>query len=295
MEDKRTKKLRLRFITLCANEDFFHAVKKGMKDAADFLNADTEFVGTDDIDIPLQVSLCEKAISDSVDGIALNLPDKTAFNDVVQKAKNAGIPVIAFNMDASDGKAGNLSKVCQDTRSAGRTLGQLALPTLKMNGKVLMTVHSEGISGLEERLKGIQEIISAKNIRWEVLNTGNEPQLASGRITEALNADPDISAILCSGQTDTEGAGISLEKNFPDRELYIGGFDVSPGILRFIQKGIIAVTIDQQPYLQGFFPVVQLVLNIRYGITPSNIDAGANVIDKDNVGDVLSLSIEGYR
>jgi simple sugar transport system substrate-binding protein len=65
--------------------------------------------------------------------------------------------------------------------------------------------------------------------------------------------------------------------------------------IRFIRIGIVDFTIDQQPYLQGFMPVVQLILNIRYGIKPAVIDAGANVINKDSVEDVLRLSLEGYR
>ncbi len=100
---------------------------------------------------------------------------------------------------------------------------------------------------------------------------------------------------LSSGQPDTEGAGLSVERDFPDKKFYIAGFDLTPEILKLIQKGYIDFTIDQQPYLQGLFPVIQLVLHIRYGIKPSDVDAGANIINSENVDDMLSLSVEGYR
>jgi hypothetical protein len=47
--------------------------------------------------------------------------------------------------------------------------------------------------------------------------------------------------------------------------------------------------------VQGFYPVIQLVLNIRYGLVPDNVDAGAGMITPDNVADVIQLSKEGYR
>ena len=53
--------------------------------------------------------------------------------------------------------------------------------------------------------------------------------------------------------------------------------------------------IDQQPYLQGFLPVIQLALNIRYGIRPAAVDAGAAIIERENVDSILDLSRAGYR
>ena len=122
-----------------------------------------------------------------------------------------------------------------------------------------------------------------------------EPGRASEIISRSLNVLTDVSAVICTGQADTEGAGLSSEKDFPERNLFIAGFDLSPKILQLIKREIITCTIDQQPYLQGFLPVVQLSLYIRYGILPSNVDAGANIINRYNAGYVLNLSKKGYR
>lgn len=295
MIGKLDKTLKLRFITLCVDEEFFNPVKMGMRDASKLLNAESDFVGTEDIDIPEQIQLVTEAIGDYVDGIALNIADKTAFNGVIQKASKKGIPVVAFNIDASHGSAGNLCSVCQDVYEAGRTFGRNATGLLSAESNVLMTVHSDGISALEDRLRGIQEILYKKKISWHLVTTGIDSQKAADIISETLKANPDIKAILCTGQADTEGAGLSVERDFPHKGLYIAGFDLSPEILRLIQKGFIDFTIDQQPYLQGFLPVVQLVLYIRYGIKPANVDAGATIINNENVGDVLRLSEKGYR
>jgi len=295
MINKLDKKLKLRFITLCVNEAFFGPVKKGMHEASKLLNADSDFVGTEDIDIPKQIQLVKEAIRDRVDGIALSIADKTAFNGVIQEASDKRIPVVAFNIDASHGTAGHLCSICQDVYEAGRTLGKYAMGSLPVKSKVLMTIHSNGISALEDRLRGIQEIISEKKITWNLITTGIDSQKASDIVSETLKANPDIKAIICTGQADTEGAGLSVERDFPHRGLYVAGFDLSTEILRFIQKGIITFTIDQQPYLQGFLPVIHLLLYIRYGIKPSDVDTGANIINRENVGNILSMSVKGYR
>lgn len=72
-------------------------------------------------------------------------------------------------------------------------------------------------------------------------------------------------------------------------------FDLSPETLRLIQQGYVRCTVDQQPYIQGFYPVIQLTLYLRYGIMPSDIDAGAAIIDKTNVNQVIELTRENYR
>lgn len=58
---------------------------------------------------------------------------------------------------------------------------------------------------------------------------------------------------------------------------------------------MIDFTIDQQPYIQGFYPVMQLTLKCRYGIMPPNMDAGAAVITKANAAAVSDLVKQGYR
>lgn len=41
--------------------------------------------------------------------------------------------------------------------------------------------------------------------------------------------------------------------------------------------------------------MVQLTHYLRYGIMPSDVDAGATIVDKSNVEDVTGWTEEGYR
>ena len=61
-----------------------------------------------------------------------------------------------------------------------------------------------------------------------------------------------------------------------------GGFDTNPKIMENIMAGKTTATMDQQPFWQGFLPVMFAAYAVRYGLTPPDIDTGNNLIDKSN-------------
>jgi simple sugar transport system substrate-binding protein len=125
--------------------------------------------------------------------------------------------------------------------------------------------------------------------------TGNDAAKGADVIADLLRKYADIRIILGTGQSDTEAAGRALEKHFDADRYWAAGFDLSAETLRLIDAGYIRCTVDQQPYIQGFYPVVQLTHYLRYGIVPSDIDAGASIIDRNNVRQVQELTRRHYR
>jgi simple sugar transport system substrate-binding protein len=295
MSDSDKQPLRFAFITPCVGEAFFDPVKRGVQDAARMLGVHCTFDGTADVDLVEQEAMIRRALDEGYDGLALSIPHPSALNSVIAAALDGGTLVVAFNVDATEGLGGRLTAVRQDCYRAGRTFGQEVAARLPAGSRVLMTVHSEGISALDDRVRGAQEVLGPQGVRCHMLTTGIEAEGAARVIGDALRSDPQISAVLCSGQADSEGAGLAKERSFADRELLAAGYDLSPTILRLVRHKVMAFTIDQQPYMQGFYPVVQLALWRRYGIRPSNIDAGAALISADNVDQVLAGSAAGYR
>lgn len=294
--NKETNKpLRLIFITCTVDAKFFEPVKKGMRDAAEAMNVLCDFVGTAGVNVEEQARMVNQAVADGYDGIALNIVDPRAFDAAVQNANDKGVPVVAFNVDDNATPNARLSAVNQRLYDAGKTLATRLLPAIPSKSHILMTVHDEGVSALEDRLRGEQDILKQKEITWTLLVTSNDSQKGADRIHKALEQNPDIRIILGTGQSDTEAAGLAIEKHFPNQGYWSAGFDLSPETLRLIQAGYIHCTVDQQPYIQGYYPVVQLTLYLRYGIEPSDIDAGASIIDRTCVEKVIDLTQQGYR
>lgn len=288
------KALKFMFVTTCKDEAFFNPVKKGIADAARKMNVTCEWTGTEDVDLKAQARMAEEAINKGYDGVAIDMIDSKAFDDVAALAARKGIPLVSFNTDDTTPNA-RLSTVAQNLYQAGVTAGKTADPAIKPGSQVLITEHSAGISALEDRARGMQDALKDKTIKVTILITGTSAKEAAAKVAKALKDNPAISAILSTGQADTEGAGVAVEKEFKDKGIYVGGFDLSMETLRLIDAGVIAFAIDQQPYIQGFYPVMQLALKCRYGIMPPNMDAGAAVITKANAAAVTGLVKQGYR
>ena len=286
--------LRFMFITPFADINFFLPVKKGMADAAKQMGVSCEFTGPKGGETEIQAKMVRQAIADGYDGIGLNIIDSAGLAGVIDEAVNAGIPVVAFNVDDQSVPTRRLCAVCQNLFEAGKILGKESSSFIPEGSKILILMHDEGVSALDERFRGITEGLEGKNVTWDVLVTGSAENTAK-IVTERLRAEPDIKAVLCTGQSDTEGAGLAIERNFKGQNYKVAGFDLSAETLRMVNEGTISFVIDQQPYVQGYYPVVQLAHYLRYGIVPSNVDAGYNIINQKEAGRVIELSKNRYR
>ncbi len=289
------KDIKLAFVTCTVNSRFFEPLKKGMTDAAVMLGVRCDFMGTEGVNVIEQAEIVRRAVADGYDGIAVNIIDPEAFDKVIQEVMDKGIPVVAFNIDDQATPNARLSSVNQNLYKAGQSLAEHLLSEIPENARVLMTMHDRGISALEDRLNGMQNILMKKNVKATVVIPGNDSIKGAEVIATALKETPDIRIILATGQSDTEAAGRAIEKYFPNKGYWAAGFDLSPKTLELIKAGHIRCTVDQQPYIQGFYPVVQLTHYLRYGIKPSDMDAGAAIIDRSNVDQVMELTRQGYR
>jgi len=287
--------LRLAFITCSVEGKFFEPLRRGMNDAARQMGVRADFLGTRGVDIPAQIQMVRQAVRDGYDGIALNIIEPAAFDAVVQETIDKGVPVVAFNIDDNSTPSARLSGVGQRFFEAGKKLAGHLLESIPENSHVLMTLHDAGISALDDRQHGMQEVLKTRNVRWTVLVSGNDSAKGAEAVTAALKEHPDIRIVLGSGQSDTEAAGRAIRQSFAGKGYWAAGFDLSPTTLELIRQGHIRCTVDQQPYIQGFYPVVQLTHYLRYGIMPPDIDAGAAIIDASNAGRVEELTLQGVR
>ena len=69
-------------------------------------------------------------------------------------------------------------------------------------------------------------------------------------------------------------------------------------MIKAIQNGTIEYSVDQQPYLQGYLPVVFLELAVRNGNevgANSLVLTGPSFVTKENAASVAALSEQGTR
>ena len=106
------------------------------------------------------------------------------------------------------------------------------------------------------------------------------------KIEETYRANRTLRGLFAVDAGSTAGVAEVMRKHrLHARGVRAGGYDLLPATLRAIHDRDLDFTIDQQPYLQGFLPVLQLFL-YRYSgrlVAPADTNTGLNFVTRPNV------------
>jgi hypothetical protein len=102
--------------------------------------------------------------------------------------------------------------------------------------------------------------------------------------------------LFCIATDDTTGALVYARvSSVPPGKVLLGGFDLVPEVLNEMKVGYVQVQVDQQPYMQGFMPVMEAYLSQKVGLSPADIDTGQGIVTPDQVDTIMELSKQGVR
>lgn len=274
-----------------ASVEFFVPVVNGAKDAAALwgVNLDIQY-GNDDL--VTQNNLIETAIANQVDAIATIIQDDDALDESICAAMAAGIPVVAFNVDDSQGAAGNcrMAFMGQNFIETGYLIGRRMIEEhgLGEGDHVLASVEVPEAVYAVQRAEGLAKALDEAGITWELIGTGFNLADAQTMTVQYLLGHPETAAIVGLGSVNLTVAPAAVRE--ADMDIPMGGFDLTADIIAGIEEGIITATVDQQPYSQGFYAVTQLVLYLKYGLYPSDMNTGGlGLVDASNVAKVKEL------
>jgi len=274
---------------------FFIPVVNGARAAAKVygLNLDVEYSNSND---STQVNQIQTATAAGVNGLAVSIPSNTAFTKSVCAAQAKGIPVVAFNVNATSGPVLNCVKsfVGQDFQKAGNLLAQKLVSEGKIphGAKVFCPVEDPTAVYAAGRAQGANQALASVGAKCDVVATGFALAQAQTTETQYLLGHQGTNVILGLGQVPLQVAPAAAKASHTSA--VIAGFDLSPEISSAIKAGTTTATVEQQPYLQGYYSVTQLALNLAYGSTPSNVDTGNAIIDNTNVDRIAQLAGSVY-
>ncbi len=286
-----TPRWRFVFINHVTTNPFFTPTQYGAQDACALLNCEFQFTGSKDSIVAEMVNATNTAISGKADGIAIAVVDKDAFQAPVDKALDAGIPVVSYNADgARDDKGTNrLAYIGQGLYESGFALGQRAIEAGLDSGDVVGFIATPGALNIQPRIDGASDAIkqSGKSLNFTAVGTNADVTRGLSIIDAYAQGHPDLAGMLAVDAGSTQSVGQVAEKySMRDKGLKVaGGFDLVPETLNAINGGSLDFTIDQQPYLQGFLPVLYLYLYKLSGglMFPSETNTGLLFVTKDNV------------
>jgi simple sugar transport system substrate-binding protein len=286
---------------------FWQAVKRGMDDACARIEANCQmlFVQVDG-SVQEQVANMEAALAREIDALITSIVDNTAFDDVIQRARDAGVVVIAANVDDIEGAAGNARQafIGQDVFLAGYSLAQTQWANMPAEGPihVLVGVNGPGQNWSEQRALGItnflDEMIAAhpeRQITYERIDAGLDLAVVGDRVGAYLGANPHTTAYFDTGFWHAAVARVLAERGVPPGQVLLGGFDLVPEVLDQMKAGYIQVQVDQQPYMQGFMSVMMAYLSETVDLAPADIDTGQAIVTPDMVDAIMALSAQGLR
>lgn len=267
---------------------FFVPMNYGGQDAATLVNVGWQVTGSKTGQVAEQIDAMNRAIAAKVDGILVTIIDPKAFNQPTARAIAAGIPVIAVNVDApTDSGNQRMAYIGQTPYRAGLDAGQ-RIVSLVGKGEIAIFLNTPGISDLEDRKNGIIQSIkqSRKPITYKVVATGPTAPQQLQRIDAYYLGNKNVKGLFAVDGSSTQGLGQIMQKyGLHAKGVKAGGFDLTPLTVQSIRGGAMDFTIDQQPYLMGFWGVLQLFLYKLSGglMFPAGTDTGAKFVTKANV------------
>jgi simple sugar transport system substrate-binding protein len=280
------KPLQITFITHDLGAGIFAPVRLGMEDACAKVQAQCEFLGPATYDPAAQVALIEATIAKKPDAIVTTRPDPSAYNDAIKKALDAGIMVVTFNTnDPAADKKIPLPFVGQNFTNYGKEWAHEAMKAMPNGGTMAITDCCFGHFALEERIRSFKETLDkeggGKYKVLDVINTSADESKVFAVIEAYYQAHPDINAIWGVDYYSHVIAQF-IKKNNLQGKLLTGGSDMGPGNIEGIKNKYVAFGLGQNPFMQGFYPVMMVYQAKKYGIRPVTIDTGTDVVTPAN-------------
>lgn len=285
-------KWKFAFINHVTTNPFFVPTQYGASDASALVKTAYTWSGSDKADVGQMINAFNAAISAKADGIAVCVVDKKAFEAPIKRALAKGIPVVAYNADgAVAGTKARLAYIGQDLYASGVAMGN-RIASIVSKGDVAIFIATPGALNIQPRIDGALAAIkkSGKPINAKAVATDPDLSKELNLIDSYYLGHKKLAGMFAVDAGDTQGVGQIIQKHSLKGKMKGGGYDLLPGTLKLINTGFLDFTIDQQPYLQGFQPVIQLFLYKLSGglVAPSETNTGLLFVTKANVKPYLT-------
>src|SRR5262245_13187920 len=167
-------KWRFTFVNHATTNPFFLPTQYGAQDACALFNCEDQWTGSQKADVVEMTNAISAAVAAKVDGIAVSVVDTRAFRDPIDRALQAGIPVVSYNADGAVGDHGSarLAYIGQDLFRSGVELGK-KMVDLVGQGDIVGFIATAGALNLQPRIDGAKQAIqeSGKPIAFTQIAT----------------------------------------------------------------------------------------------------------------------------
>jgi ribose transport system substrate-binding protein len=244
-------------------------------------NVEILWRGPETVDQARQKEMLEAFITQKVDGIAISCTNGEFLTETVNKAVEAGIPVVTWESDAPKSK--RVAFYGLDDLASGKILGEEAAKLLGDKGTVAV-ITSLGTDNLNRRLEGVQGALKghAAIKVVEVFDIKDEAARSVEVIAAATKKYPALGAFI-----GVAGLAVfapsALESVDPARTKFVG-FDTVGPALELMKAGKVQVLVGQKYFGWGS-ESVKILADIKAGKPPAQpvVDSGVDVVTPANL------------
>jgi len=312
-EDAATKdfhsadgQLTFAIVTHTAGNGFFDPVYVGAKVAADLIGANVLLLGSESpTDDPArEIEILNQIVQDpTIDGIIMTTPQVGAYDDIVKTAEANGIPVATTNsFDPNILNRSAISHTGQDASAAaiaGEALvqclidrgvegGSIVLPSSTAMGNI--EVNNRVSAAFNAIVTGLNDAGMLDKFKVDAgpENTGidTNPNDPVNGIVTLFESRGDVVGAFAGNNVFTPALAKAVAQTGMTGKICAYGFDLGPAQQDALKAGDLTGALGQQPFLQGFWPVMQLWLEIDRGIAAANLDTRAQLVTQESVAEV---------
>ena len=221
--------------------------------------------------------------------------DKDAMIAPLQKAADAGLPILTVDTFIGDGDYANgpvkfpMSFIASDNYLGGQIACRALADSLNKTGKIYIQNVKPGISSTDAREKGCKDVIAAEYKGVTLVGVDyndDDATKAQAQVEAALQKNPDLGGIFGTNVFSAQGAGTTVKNKGLSGKVKVVAFDATKDAINMLTDGTVDLVIAQKPGDMGFF-AVEMAMAYMNGVTsiPKHIPTGYAVITRDNMKD----------
>ncbi len=286
-----------RYVFVATNIDlpYWQEAQAGFLAAARNLGVRAELIGPTTYDPGAEATMFRDVVEKQPAGICLSAARSDFFKADIDKAVAAGIPVICVDADVPESK--RVLYIGTDNVKAGRESVKRMAALVPGKGNIIV-ITIPGQRNLDDRLAGAVDAL--KNFPalkfTRILDDKGDWRNAFDQISDLVVKKEKIDGIICLEATGGPGASDALSRWELAGKVPIVAFDKDPRTLELIEKGAIASTIAQKPYVMSYYGL-KFLDDLHHNAVkefkdwrsapaaplPSWVDTGTAVVDKNNL------------
>lgn len=286
-ESKNEENIRVGYVTMDITSPYFISMIDGMKEKAKELGIELS-VHDGKYEAQPQIDAMETLITKKVDAIILSANDTEALQPMVDKAKEAGIKVIAANVEMKNVDAFVSLNEYDYGFMGGEIAGKYVKENMNGKGEVAVLTFSQ-IPAVLDRTKGLIEGIKkhAPEVKIVAEVDANNRETGMKAVENILQANPNVNVLVgVSDDAVLGGYEAFMAKNRTGKDVCLVGLDaVEEAIKKIDEDTIYRGSVDIAPFESGKNIIEATKEVIENGPIEEMIKFPMNQVTKENVAD----------